>query len=47
MCADEMVRGSVTEESEETSQYRLWDRKSLYRMTMATAWQRMTPTVIT
>lgn len=29
LCPDEMVSGSVTEESEETSQYRLWDRKSL------------------
>ena len=29
LCPDDMVSGSVTEESEETSQYRLWDRKSL------------------
>lgn len=29
LCPDDMVSGSVTEESDETSQYRLWDRKSL------------------
>lgn len=29
LCPDDTVSGSVTEEREDTSQYRLWERKSL------------------